>query len=102
MNRRITAILIAVSAFAPAAWSQVAGPDVIVGDLPDVSNYGGALSKHAFAVGTTSCNLGDTQLAWVDCSSGPNCNQHPVISQNMYRLSNGRFEQIGQAWLKHG
>jgi hypothetical protein len=83
-----------------------AGPDVIVGDIPDVQNYGLAAGKYAYAIGTTSCNLGDAPLTWIDCTSGPNCNIHPVISQNMYRLQtvNGsaRFEQIGQAWLKHG
>ncbi|MBC7770976.1 MAG: hypothetical protein H7210_00640 [Pyrinomonadaceae bacterium] len=76
------------------------GPDVIVGDLPDVSNYtsGGAIGGiRAYSVGTTSCNLGDQELIWT-----ANTNQHPVISQNLYRLANGRFEQIGQAWLKHG
>src|SRR6185369_12240896 len=72
----------------------------IVGDLPDVSNFtsGGAVSgMRAYSVGTTSCNLGTQELTW---NSGTN--QHPVISQNLYRLMNGRYEQIGQAWLKHG
>ena len=55
-----------------AAAAAHAGPDVIVGDLYQVSNYGGSAGKHAYAVGTISCNLGDTPLTWVDCSSGPN------------------------------
>jgi len=77
-----------------------AGPDVIVGELPDVSNYtsGGAIGgKRSYSVGTTSCNIGDQPLLWISST-----NQHPVISGNMYRLLNGRFEQIGQSWLKHG
>ncbi|MBL8880873.1 MAG: hypothetical protein JNG88_17300 [Phycisphaerales bacterium] len=73
------------------------GPDVIVGDLPATAHYGPLSGVHAYAVGTTSCNLGDQPLEWVD-----NTNQHPVITQNVYRLSNGRFEQLGQGWMKHG
>ncbi len=88
------------SAVAAIAWlgaSAGAAPDVIVGDLMEVTSYGTANGKAVWAVGTTSCNLGDTPLTWIETN-----NQHPVISQNIYRLANGRFEQIGQAWLKHG
>lgn len=98
----------------------LAEPDVIVGDIPDVSNYtttgavtadmdgpsNASVSKayRAYAIGTTSCNLGDTPLTWIDCSdaNNPSCRMHPVISQNIYRIVNGRFRQVGQAWLKHG
>jgi hypothetical protein len=90
----------ATTCIAPRASAQGVGPDVIVGELPDVSTYtaGGAVNgRRAWAVGTTSCNLGTQELTW-----NANTNVHPVISQNLYRLANGRFEQIGQAWLKHG
>ncbi|MBI4719566.1 MAG: hypothetical protein HY763_17355 [Planctomycetes bacterium] len=75
------------------------GPDVIVGELHDVGSYGtlGFSGIYAFSVGTTSCNAGDTPVSWFG-----NNNQHPVIAQNMYRLKDGRFEQIGMSWLKHG
>jgi cysteine-rich repeat protein len=73
------------------------GADVIVGDLIDVSNYASSGGIEAFAIGTTSCNVGDVDLNWI-----ANTNDHPVIAQNMYRLKDGRFEQVGQSWLKHG
>lgn len=80
------------------------GPDVIVGDLdgensgiPGVENYGTVGQIAGFSIGTISCNIGDQSLDWYS-----NNNQHPVIAQNMFRLNNGRFEHVGQSWLKHG
>lgn len=77
--------------------ATAAGPDVIVGDLHQVSSWGSVGDIHAYSVGTISCNIGDADLAWVF-----NTNEHPVIAQNIYRLHDGRFEQIGMSWLKHG
>ena len=74
-----------------------ASPDVIVGDIQDTGRYGVVGDITAFAIGTTSCNIGGCFLNWL---ANPN-NDHPVIGQNMYRLKDGRFEQIGQSWLKH-
>jgi len=75
------------------------GADVIVGDIPSAANNPASGGFDAFAIGTTSCNPGDTPLNWF--TSGTD-NRHPVIGQNVFRLHNGRFEQIGQSWLKHG
>lgn len=85
---------------APEAF--VPGPDVIVGDLPSLQQFGSSGTQVGLAVGTTSCNQGDQNLDWFAL---PN-NDHPVIPQNLYRMSGGaandeRFEQIGQSWLKH-
>ena len=79
------------------------GPDVIVGSLNGVSNYsssnGGTVE--ALSLGTTSCNLGDTNLLWI-----ANNNNHPVIGGNLYRLKDyggwWAMEQVGMSWLKHG
>src|SRR5690606_13501601 len=71
-----------------------AGPDVIVGELPLVRYWGEAEGTTAYSIATTSCNIGDAHLLWIELS-----NQHPVIAQNMYRLKDGRFEQIGMSWL---
>jgi hypothetical protein len=72
-------------------------PDVIVGDLVGRSGPYRLNGIHAFGIGTTSCNIGTCWLNWFQNNA-----EHPAIGQNMYRLKNGRFEQIGQAWLKHG
>lgn len=84
-----------------ASLAGAAGPDVIVGDLPDFSFWGTYQGISAFSIGTTSCNIGNAVLRWVAST-----NQHPVIGQNLYRYSvvngAGRYEQIGQSFLKHG
>ena len=80
------------------------GPDVTVVDIYDIDSYGGANGFHGYAVGTTSCNIGDDELNWCEsgsCGGGLTSKQHPVIAQNLYRLKSGRFEQIGMSWLKH-
>jgi hypothetical protein len=78
----------------------VPGPDVVVGDLNGLAQFGGSSgSQVGLAVGTDSCNFGTVDLNWF---ANP-ANDHPVIPQNMYRMSaNGdRFEQIGQSSVKH-
>ena len=72
-------------------------PDVVVWDLQSFANYSPSGGYHAYALGTTSCNQGDVPLLWESST-----NLHPVIGQNMYRWKDGRFEQLGMGWLKHG
>jgi hypothetical protein len=80
----------------------VPGPDVIVGDLNGLAQFGSAGTQVGLAVGTDSCNAGIENLNWFAL---PN-NDHPTIPQNLYRMSGGadntlRFEQIGQSSVKH-
>ena len=83
--------------------ARTSGPDVIVGDLPDMEQLGPSVGTQVgLAVATTSCNNGDQPVDWFAL---PNTD-HPVVPQNLYRMSGGinnteRFEQIGQSWLKH-
>jgi hypothetical protein len=78
------------------------GPDVIVGDIIGPQNYTGTATVDAFSVGTVSCNIGTQGVLWFSGSTGhPNSPLHPVIGQGLYKLKNGRFEQLGQSWLKH-
>lgn len=82
---------------------RVPGPDVIVGALSGLAQFGSSSgTRVGLAVGTDSCNLGNVPLNWF---ANPN-NDHPVIPQNLYRMSGGagndeRFEQIGQSNVKH-
>jgi hypothetical protein len=91
-------------AVTPNTPALVPGPDVIVGDLESVEQPQGAVNGNfvGLGVGTVSCNNGDQPIDWHPL---PNT-QHPVIPQNLYRMSGGadnteRFEQIGQSWMKH-
>lgn len=42
--------------------TPTSGPDVIVGDLSDTSNYGVVGGIRAYSIGTTSCNLGNVNV----------------------------------------
>lgn len=80
----------------------VPGPDVVVGDVYGLAQFGSSGTQVGLAVGTNSCNFGVENLNWFALPS----NDHPVIPQNMYRMSGGsdnkqRFEQIGQSSVKH-
>jgi hypothetical protein len=87
----------------PQTPNLVPGPDVIVGDIEDVDQFDPPVGTQVgFAIGTDSCNNGDEPVDWFAL---PNTD-HPVVPQNLYRMSGGednqeRFEQIGQSWMKH-
>jgi hypothetical protein len=81
-------------------------PDVIVfdvgvdfGNTNDIHYWGQSGGIAAYNIATQSCNIGNAQLDWFDAGGDT---RHPVISQNMFRLKDGRFEHLGQSWLKHG
>lgn len=86
-----------------ASLGGVPGPDVIVGDLSGLAQFQGSSGTQVgLAVGTDSCNAGVVPLNWFALPA----NDHPVIPQNLYRMSGGptndlRFEQIGQSNVKH-
>jgi hypothetical protein len=97
-----SSIMPARSGGAPNVPTSVPGPDVIVGDLPSMTQAGSVGTQVGLGVGTTSCNNGNVELDWFALTQV----DHPVIPQNLYRMSGGatnddRFEQIGQSWLKH-
>jgi hypothetical protein len=77
----------------------VIGPDVTFCQLDSLRNNGEAFEGIlGLSMATTSWNIGDVNLDWYRYPD----NRHPFIAQNLYRLEDDRFEQIGQAWVKHG
>jgi hypothetical protein len=92
---------------APAIQIAATGPDVVVFSFSDgVTAWGQSGGFVGYSIGTVSCNRGDAPLNWCattsGCAPGAGNDDHPVIGQNLYRLKDGRFEQIGLSWLKHG
>ncbi|MFT3684863.1 MAG: hypothetical protein QM783_08030 [Phycisphaerales bacterium] len=74
------------------------GPDGLIGVISDMNGYGtrvvdGTLIR-SFAIGTYTWNMGDRPMIW-------DGNQHGLASQNLYRATGKKFEQIGAGWLKH-
>ncbi|MGJ8636576.1 MAG: hypothetical protein ACSHX5_07000 [Phycisphaerales bacterium] len=51
---------------------------------------------NAYSFGTTICNIGDEQAAW-----DANTNEHPLISQTLYRLKDHEITQIGIGFVRH-
>ncbi len=85
----------ALAACVPAAKVNAAA-DVALCRLHQVTKWGTVGTITAYSVGTTSVNVGTTNLNWIQ-----NGTNHPVIGQTMYRIHDGKIEMIGQSWLKH-
>lgn len=99
-------LVVAVGAVMSIGGAAMAGPDVVVSTIGNsffkygTKNLGttpNPLLVTGYAVTTVSCNIGDAEAEWFQFTA-----DHPVIGTQLYRLHNGRFEQIGLNWLKHG
>ncbi len=99
------AMLVAVATFSVHVGTPVAlaecfspsvGPDIVVGEIPMLWKWGTVNGITGYSMSTDSCNFGDTGIPFIEHST-----QHPIIAQNMYRVKQGRIEQIGMGWVKH-
>ncbi|MDF1809011.1 MAG: hypothetical protein P1U42_04880 [Phycisphaerales bacterium] len=82
--------------FAAAGSVAFAGPDLICSEIGAATTFGSADGKIAYSFATTVCNIGDSELPW-----DANTNEHPLISQTMYRLKDGQIQQIGIGFVRH-
>jgi hypothetical protein len=69
---------------------------VFAGDLGAPSLLAVQAGVAAYGWSTTLCNGGDQEAAWVGSSA-----EHPVSVLALYRLEDGRFEQLGLSWAHH-
>lgn len=79
-----------VSLSAMGSLAVASNPVAKVGTYPN--------GRTGLTMSTTSCNVGTVNIAW----NAPMQTTHPVIALNLYRLKDGKFEQVGWSWLKHG
>src|SRR5438132_7332712 len=78
------------------------GPDAIAGNMAGLAVFGTVGTQNGVAIGLTTCNGGNQFINYFAIPD----TRHPAVASNLYRMSGGtnnsdRFEQIGQAWVKH-
>ncbi|HET9768346.1 MAG TPA: hypothetical protein VFS60_15940, partial [Thermoanaerobaculia bacterium] len=66
---------------APVNQVTAVGPDVTVFAFTDIGSYGSSGGYAGYAIGTRSCNRGDSPLNWCDqasgCAPGAGTEDHP-------------------------
>jgi hypothetical protein len=93
MRIRHAVAALAALAAGTAVASARPGPDVTYQDVTDIANHGVIGGTRAYTLGTATCNIGNQNLLWTNGGT-------PAVGFNMYRLYNGRLEQIGLSFCK--
>ena len=93
---KLSHFLLSCAFLASATSAQDIAVSRIASNSSDYAYYGTDGGIAAFSMGTTSCNVGNVVVAW-GTGGGP-----PVIAQNMFKIKDGRMEQLGYSWMKEG
>ena len=72
------------------------GVDLVVGRIAGPQLRGSVGGQSAYSFGTTTCNVGTAAATYEALTP-----DHPLIGQNLYRIEEGRLEQIGMGWMRH-
>lgn len=91
-----TTITTAATVLLTAAPFAAGGSDLAISRLNGINSYGAGDNHIAYSFGFDHCNIGDTTLDWFDST-----NRHPIVASQLYRLHEGRFEQIGLSFAFH-
>lgn len=78
------------------AGTALAGPDLLCSDITNGQTYGVFGDYQSYSFGDVTCNVGDSSFTYVDSTP-----DHPVFTSSLYRLRDGRFEQIGLGFVGH-
>lgn len=99
MRRTIMAVSLASLVVMTVSQAHAAaGPDVIIGFVDDGREDSRVGSKVGLTASTNACSIGTEPVSWRRLSD----HRHPAITVNLYRLADGRMEQLAASWVKHG
>ena len=74
------------------------GADITISSMSGIRQMGRLGGVVALSMQSTICNMGSDAVDWY----GNPDPRHPFLVFNLYRMKDGRLEQIGQSWAKHG
>jgi hypothetical protein len=89
--------LIAAMLLLAVSTAVAIGPDVVCQDIQSVARTGPTNGILGYSLGGAACNVGDVPLRYGDTFPGS-----PVFAQNVYRLHEGTFVQVGMSWGMQG
>lgn len=100
VSRGVAALISGASgALLSVSPALASGPDVIISEISSAGAWtptGAINGMRAYTFGAGFCNIGDQGASWD--AAGPN---HPIVAHAVYRLYEGRFEQLGVSWASH-
>ena len=74
------------------------GADITISSMSNIRQMGRLDDEVSISMQSTICNMGSESVDWY----GNPDPRHPFLVFNLFRLQEGRLEQIGQSWVKHG
>lgn len=74
------------------------GADITISSMSGIRQMGRLSGEVSLSMQSTICNMGSDAVDWY---SNPDP-RHPFLVFNLFRLHDGRLEQLGQSWAKHG
>jgi len=96
MSRTHQIALLSLASISTISTIALAGPDLVCSEIGSAASFGSADGLVSYAFATTLCNVGDEPITW-----NANTNEHPIISQTLYKLSDGQITQIGIGHVRH-